>query len=69
MLRCKAQLYGAVSSFGSGSHDAGAMAEILGAHPNAGFFCNGEIGPLGDKNCIHTYTASGALFLVEEPQP
>jgi small ligand-binding sensory domain FIST len=29
----------------------------------AGFFCNGEIGPVGEKNFLHGYTASLALFV------
>jgi small ligand-binding sensory domain FIST len=28
-----------------------------------GFFCNGEIGPVGEKNFLHGYTASLALFV------
>jgi small ligand-binding sensory domain FIST len=44
------------------SHDANAIAETFGAHPSAGFFCNGEIGPVGGKNFVHGYTASAALF-------
>jgi len=52
--------------FGNKSHDAGLLEEILGAHATAGFFCNGEIGPLGGRNFIHTYSASCALFFEEE---
>jgi len=52
--------------FGNKSHDAGLLEEILGAHASAGFFCNGEIGPLGGRNFIHTYSASCALFFEEE---
>jgi small ligand-binding sensory domain FIST len=29
----------------------------------AGFFCNGEIGPVGEKSFLHGYTASLALFV------
>jgi small ligand-binding sensory domain FIST len=32
------------------------------ATPVAGFFANGEIGPVGGKNFIHGHTASFALF-------
>jgi len=52
--------------FGSKSHDAGLLEEILGPHASAGFFCNGEIGPLGGRNYIHSYSATGALFFDEE---
>ncbi|HEY5742936.1 MAG TPA: FIST N-terminal domain-containing protein [Terrimicrobiaceae bacterium] len=52
--------------FGSRSHDAGLLEEILGSHASVGFFCNGEIGPLGGRNYIHSYSATGALFFDEE---
>jgi small ligand-binding sensory domain FIST len=29
----------------------------------AGFFCNGELGPVGPKNFLHGYTASLALLV------
>ena len=51
--------------FGAPDHDAGVLAEIIGAHPSAGFFCNGEIGPVGRANFLHGYTASAALFCEE----
>ena len=43
-------------------HDAGLLAEVFGAGPLAGFFCNGEIGPVGTKTFLHGYTASAALL-------
>ena len=49
--------------FGAPNHDAGVLAETFGGHPSAGFFCNGEIGPVGGKNFVHGYTASAALFV------
>jgi small ligand-binding sensory domain FIST len=52
--------------FGRKSHDAGLLEEILGAHASAGFLCNGEIGPLGGRNYIHSYSATGALLFEEE---
>ena len=51
-----------VGLFGGPDHDAKAVAEILGSIPLAGFFCNGEIGPVGSKNFLHGFTASIALF-------
>jgi small ligand-binding sensory domain FIST len=48
--------------FGTPNHDASVMAEVFGPHPSAGFFCNGEIGPVGGRNFVHGYTASGVLF-------
>jgi small ligand-binding sensory domain FIST len=49
--------------FGVPHHDAAALAQHLGPHPSAGFFCNGEIGPVGGTNFVHGYTASIALFI------
>ena len=49
--------------FGMPNHDAAVIAEHFGPHPSAGFFCNGEIGPVGGKNFVHGYTASAALFV------
>ncbi len=49
--------------FGRPSHDAGLVQEQLGPLGLAGFFCNGEIGPLGDKNFLHSHTAALALFV------
>lgn len=48
--------------FGTLHHDAGALIEYFGLHPSAGFFCNGEIGPVGGRTFVHGYTASLALF-------
>ncbi|MDA0832848.1 MAG: FIST C-terminal domain-containing protein [Planctomycetota bacterium] len=44
------------------NHDAEALQSIIGAIPAAGFFAQGELGPVGGKNYIHGYTASVALF-------
>jgi small ligand-binding sensory domain FIST len=49
--------------FGAPDHDAQALVERFGDLPVAGFFCNGEIGPVGAKNFLHGYTASIALIL------
>ncbi|MFN0199158.1 MAG: FIST N-terminal domain-containing protein [Planctomycetaceae bacterium] len=43
-------------------HDAHAVTSILGAVPLAGFFAQGELGPVAGKNYIHGYTASIALL-------
>ena len=48
--------------FGVPNHDAGVLAEVFGAHPSAGFFCNGEIGPIGNQSFLHGYTASAVLL-------
>ena len=52
--------------FGYPSHDAGMIQRRLGPIGLAGFFCNGEIGPIGEKNFLHGYTASLALFVKKE---
>ncbi len=44
------------------NHDALAVQQCLGPMPLAGFFAQGELGPVGDKNYIHGFTASVALF-------
>ena len=49
--------------FGGANHDASLVQERLGPPGLTGFFCNGEIGPVGDKSFLHGYTASLALFV------
>ena len=49
--------------FGRANHDAELVQERLGPLGLSGFFCNGEIGPVGEKNFLHGYTASLALFV------
>jgi small ligand-binding sensory domain FIST len=53
--------------FGYPSHDAGMIQRRLGPLGLTGFFCNGEIGPVGDRNFLHGYTASLALFVKNDP--
>lgn len=43
-------------------HDAAAIQQELGPVPLAGFFAQGELGPVAGKNYIHGYTASIVLF-------
>jgi small ligand-binding sensory domain FIST len=45
------------------NHDARHVQDELGPLGLAGFFCNGELGPVGEKNFLHGYTASLALFV------
>jgi small ligand-binding sensory domain FIST len=49
--------------FGKPNHDAQMVQKQLGPLGLSGFFCNGEIGPIGEKNFLHGYTASLALFV------
>lgn len=48
--------------FGTPNHDARMASTCLGSIPLAGFFAQGEIGPVGGRNFLHGYTASLALF-------
>lgn len=43
-------------------HDAAAIQSACGPLPLAGFFAQGELGPVGSKNYIHGFTASVVLF-------
>jgi small ligand-binding sensory domain FIST len=49
--------------FGKSGHDASMVQKQFGGIGLSGFFCNGEIGPVGPKNYLHGYTASLALFV------
>ena len=75
-LRVQAQALGAAGAAGAllftcngrGSHmfdlpdhDASTVEDSLGA-PTAGFFCAGEIGPVGGRNFLHGFTATMAVF-------
>ena len=42
--------------------DISTIQSVLGGVSIAGFFCAGEIGPIGGKNFLHGHTASMALF-------
>lgn len=48
--------------FAEPHHDAATIQRILGRMPLAGFFAQGELGPVGGKNYIHGFTASVACF-------
>jgi small ligand-binding sensory domain FIST len=49
--------------FGEPDHDAKMVQQRLGPIGLAGFFCNGELGPIGEKNFLHSFTAALALFV------
>jgi small ligand-binding sensory domain FIST len=49
--------------FGEPNHDVQKLEEVLGPMPVAGFFCNGEIGPVGGQNFLHGFTASLAIIV------
>ncbi len=44
-------------------HDARVVTEMLRTDALAGFFCGGEIGPVGGKTFLHGFTATLAVFL------
>jgi small ligand-binding sensory domain FIST len=48
--------------FPAPDHDARAVTEALGGDALAGFFCAGEIGPVGGKPFLHGFTATLAIF-------
>ena len=48
--------------FNEPAHDSGRVREYLGAPALAGFFCNGEIGPVGGRTFLHGYTSAIAVF-------
>jgi small ligand-binding sensory domain FIST len=48
--------------FDAPHHDARAVRAEVGAVPVAGFFAQGELGPVGGQNFIHGFTASVVLF-------
>jgi small ligand-binding sensory domain FIST len=52
--------------FGAPDHDAQGVVREFGPVPLAGFFCNGEIGPIGGKAFLHGFTASIALLIPRE---
>lgn len=51
--------------FGQPDHDSGALQEAFGELPVAGFFANGEIGPVGDRAFLHGFTCSAVFFGLE----
>ena len=52
-----------LNMFDTPDHDAKAVAGALGSDALAGFFCGGEIGPVGGKAFLHGFTATLAVFL------
>lgn len=49
--------------FPDAGHDARVVTEALGSDALAGFFCGGEIGPVGGRTFLHGFTATMAVFL------
>jgi small ligand-binding sensory domain FIST len=53
--------------FGQPNHDIDGLHKGVGDVPTAGFFANGEIGPVGGHPFLHGFTASIALFRERKP--
>jgi small ligand-binding sensory domain FIST len=51
--------------FGDSNHDPARFKEILGDIPLAGFFCNGEIGPVRDTSLLTGFSSSMVVFYDE----
>jgi small ligand-binding sensory domain FIST len=49
--------------FSHPDHDARLVSEAIGTNAVAGFFCGGELGPVGGKAFLHGFTATLAVFL------
>lgn len=52
-----------VSLFGKPNHDAEALERHFGTVPTVGLFCHGEVGPVGQSNFVHGYTAALGLLV------
>ena len=48
--------------YGKANHDTDMFLGKLGKIPLGGFFCNGEIGPVGNTTFLHGYTSSFGIF-------
>lgn len=56
--------------YGEPGFDTRVFVEHMGdAVPVGGFFCNGEIGPVGGTTFLHGYTSSFGLFRPRPPDP
>jgi small ligand-binding sensory domain FIST len=47
-------------------HDARVVSQAVGGEAVAGFFCGGEIGPVGGRVFLHGFTATLAVFLQDD---
>ncbi|MEC7640637.1 MAG: FIST C-terminal domain-containing protein, partial [Nitrospinota bacterium] len=53
--------------YGKPNHDSKLFMDKLGNVPLGGFFCNGEIGPVGNSTYLHGYTSSFGIFRSVDP--
>ncbi|MFO7654634.1 MAG: FIST C-terminal domain-containing protein [Candidatus Krumholzibacteriia bacterium] len=54
--------------YGEPDHDLRLVRAKLGRIPLGGFFCNGEIGPVGSTTYLHGFTSSIGLFSAALPE-
>ena len=59
MFQCNGR---GIHLYGRPNHDSDLFRERMGSIPIGGFFCNGEIGPVGGTTYLHGHTSSFALF-------
>ena len=55
--------------YGLPNHDTDLFMSKVGELPVGGFFCNGEIGPVGENTYIHGYTSSFGIIKPGAPTP
>ncbi|MBX2810812.1 MAG: FIST C-terminal domain-containing protein [Myxococcales bacterium] len=55
--------------YGQPSHDTRTIRHFFGNIPVGGFFCNGEIGRIGEKTYLHGYTSAIALISEADTPP
>ena len=55
--------------YGRADHDTELFQNTVGSIPLGGFFCNGEIGPVGGTTFLHGYTSSFGIFRAIQDSP
>jgi small ligand-binding sensory domain FIST len=48
--------------YGRPDHDSEMFRSKISSMPMTGFFCNGEIGPIGGSTFLHSYTSAFGVF-------
>jgi small ligand-binding sensory domain FIST len=56
-----------VGLYGETNFDSGLFREYFSQVPLAGFFCQGEIGPIGAETFLHGYTSVFGIFRSTNP--
>ncbi len=52
--------------YGKSNHDSTLFGQMVGDWPISGFFCNGEIGPVGKSTFVHGYTSCFGIVRAKE---